>query len=72
MIQTEYNNLSEKIKCYKKNMYIIENSIQKKNINNYIIRLEKMLDDEYKYGSSLYEHKLIQKYIKKCDQIISC
>lgn len=71
MLQMEYNNIIEKIKYYKKNMYIMDDNIQQKNMNNYIIKLEKMLDDEYKYGSSLYEYKLIQKYINKCENLVN-
>jgi len=71
MLQIEYDNIIEKIAYYKKNMYIMDDTTQEKNMHKYIMRLERMLADEYKYGTSLYEYKLIQKYINKCENLVN-
>jgi len=64
MLQNTYNDITQRIQYYKKYIYY------KKELNYLIKKLEKMLDNEYKYGSSAYEHKLIQKYMDACENLI--
>lgn len=65
MTQDTYNNYCDKIDNYKK--------LKCKNVkfNNYLYKIEKLLDDEYKYGSGWLDTVNLNKYLNKCKQIVN-
>ena len=69
MTQETYNYSVDRVNFYKKNVYIVDDKLQK-DFTKYIVGLEKLLDDEYKYGSSWYDIKMIEKYMDKCEQLV--
>lgn len=67
MNQQKYNELCEKVEKYKRlNFSGLESKIL---LNNYISKVEKLLNDEYKYGSSWIDIYYLTKYMNKCKQI---
>ena len=63
MNQKKYNELCEKVEKYKKLNF------SDSKLNNYISKVEKLLNDEYKYGSSWLDIYYLTKYMNKCKQI---
>jgi len=63
MNQQKYNELCEKVEKYKKLNFLDSK------MNNYISKVEKLLNDEYKYGSSCIDIYYLTKYMNKCKQI---
>lgn len=67
MSQDKYNKYCELVALYKK--YDIKESSDTK-LQMYISKAERLLNDEYKYGSSWLDLYLLDKYINKCEELI--
>lgn len=68
MNQETYNKAVERLHVFKKLNLI--NDTNQTELSKYIEKLGKLLDDEYRYGSSWLEVKFINDYVKKCEEII--
>lgn len=68
MDQTTYHNVSDLILIWKNTTVEDTHALK---FNKLLNRLEKLMNDEYKYGSSAYEVELIYKTIDEIKQIVS-
>lgn len=67
MSQDKYNKYCELVALYKK--YNIEDSLKQAELNKYISRVERLLNDEYRYGSSRLDLYFLEKYMNKCEEL---
>lgn len=67
MTQEKYNEYCELIALYKK-LDMDELQMQDE-LNLYIYKAERLLDDEYKYGSSWLDIYYLEKYLNKCEEL---
>lgn len=67
MNQETYQEYCDRISLYKK--YDIKESIDN-HLQVYISKAERLLNDEYKYGSSWLDLYLLDKYVNKCEELI--
>lgn len=67
MNQEKYQEYCDLISLYKK--YDIKES-DNNELNMYISKAERLLNDEYKYGSSWLDLYFLDKYINKCEELI--
>lgn len=67
MNQEKYQEYCDLISLYKK--YDIKESDNNK-LNMYISKAERLLTDEYKYGSSWLDLYFLDKYLNKCEELI--
>lgn len=65
MNQEKYNEYCELLRLYKK---LDMNDIQDE-LNMYIYKAERLLNDEYKYGSSWLDMYYLEKYLNKCEEL---
>lgn len=65
MNQKKYNELCKKIETYRKL------NLSDSKFNNYLYKVDKLLNDEYKYGSSWIDMYYLMKYVNKCKQIVT-
>ena len=64
MTQEEYNKYCDKINNYKKL------NLSDKKLNYYLSKINKLLEDEYKYGSGWLDIYYLNIYLNKCKQIV--
>jgi len=67
MNQEKYNEYCDLISLYKK--YDIKDSSDNQ-LHMYISKAERLLTDEYKYGSSWLDLYYLEKYLNKCEQLV--
>ena len=67
MTQDKYNQYCELVQLYHK--YQLDGVNQVK-LNKYIAQVERLLNDEYRYGSSRLDLYFLQKYLNKCEQLV--
>ena len=67
MNQEKYQEYCDLISLYKK--YDIKES-DNNELNMYISKAERLLNDEYKYGSSWLDLYFLDKYLNKCEELI--
>lgn len=68
MTQDKYHKYCELVAVYKK--YMINNELKQAELNKNISRVERLLDAEYRYGSSRLDLYFLQKYFNKCKQLV--
>jgi hypothetical protein len=68
MSQDKYNKYCELVAMYKK--YMMNNELKQAELNKYISRVERLLNDEYRYGSSRLDLYFLEKYLNKCEQLV--
>lgn len=68
MTQDKYYKYCELVAVYKK--YMINNELKQAELNKNISRVERLLDAEYRYGSSRLDLYFLQKYFNKCKQLV--
>jgi hypothetical protein len=68
MSQDKYNKYCELVGLYKK--YNLEDSMKQSELNKYITWIEKLLNDEYRYGSSRLDLYFLEKYMNKCEKLV--
>lgn len=68
MSQDKYNKYCELVALYKK--YNIEDALKQAELNQYISRVERLLNDEYRYGSSRLDLYFLEKYMNKCEELV--
>lgn len=68
MTQDKYNKYCELVQLYQK--YQLGNLNEQLKLNKYISRVEKLLNDEYRYGSSRLDLYFLEKYMNKCEQLV--
>jgi len=71
MNQEKYNELCDIMRVYKKTINLLLNEKDKQDLERCVKKLEKLLNDEYKYGSSWYDIRMIEKYMDKCNKIVN-
>jgi hypothetical protein len=71
MNQEKYNELCDIMRVYKKTINLLLNEKDQRDLERCVKKLEKLLDDEYKYGSSWYDIRMIEKYMDKCNKIVN-
>ena len=67
MKHTDYNIISDTISKFKD----INTQLENDNLYKYTRQLHRLMDDEYKYGSSYYDICKIKNLLKKCNEIIN-
>jgi len=67
MNQEKYHEYCDLISLYKK--YDIKESNDNK-LHVYISKVERILTDEYKYGSSWLDLYFLDKYLNKCEELV--
>lgn len=65
MNQEKYNEYCDTLNLYKK---LDQNEIQDE-LDMYIYKAERLLNDEYKYGSSWLDIYYLEKYLNKCEEL---
>lgn len=68
MTQDTYNKYCDMVQLYHK--YQLDDINNQAKLNNYISRIERLLNDEYRYGSSYLDLYFLKKYINKCEQLV--
>jgi hypothetical protein len=68
MTQDTYNKYCDFIKLYQK--YQLDDITEQNKLNKYISRIERLLADEYRYGSSRLDLYFLEKYLNKCEQLV--
>lgn len=68
MSQDKYHKYCELVALYKK--YNIEDALKQAELNKYISRVERLLNDEYRYGSSRLDLYFLEKYMNKCEELV--
>lgn len=66
MRQEQYQNIRDTIEKYKKSKNLSSEMVE------IIKKLDKLMDDEYKYGSSYNQLLEITNYLIKCKEITCC
>ena len=64
MNQEKYNDYCDKINNYKKL------NLPDQKFNYYLYKVDKLLNDEYKYGSSWLDMYYLSVYLNKCKQLL--
>lgn len=67
MTQDKYNKYCDMVQLYHK--YQLD-SVNQAKLNKYISRIERLLNDEYRYGSSYLDLYFLEKYLNKCEQLV--
>lgn len=68
--QEKYNQVCDQVKILEKSVDLIDDySIQKK-CQNKLKKVNKLLDDEYRYGSSYYDLKSLFKHIDELSKVL--
>ena len=68
MTQEQYNQYCELVQLYHK--YQLDDTNNQTKLNKYIAQVERLLNDEYRYGSSRLDLYFLQKYLNKCEQLV--
>lgn len=68
MNQNTYNTYRDIVKSYRQ--HNLNNINKQAKLNKYISRIEKLLDDEYHYGSSYLDLYFLNKYVDKCKKLL--
>lgn len=68
--QEKYNQVCEQVRCLEKSIDFIDNNKTKFECEHKLKKVNKLLDDEYRYGSSHYDLKCLFKYINELSQVL--
>lgn len=68
MTQEQYNQYCELVQLYHKCQ--LDDTNNQTKLNKYIAQVERLLNDEYRYGSSRLDLYFLQKYLNKCEQLV--
>jgi hypothetical protein len=68
MNQQKYNYYCDAARLYKK--LNLEDSIKQSKLDNYLYKVNRLLLDEYKYGSSWLDIHYLEKYLNKCEEVV--
>jgi hypothetical protein len=68
--QENYNQVCEQVRCLEKSIDFIDNNKTKIECKNKLKKVNKLLDDEYRYGSSNYDLKCLFKYIDEVNKVL--
>jgi len=68
--QRKYNQVCEKVRCLEKSMYFVDNYNTKIKCENKLKKVNKLLDDEYRYGSSCYDLQRLFRYIDELSEVL--
>lgn len=68
MNQQKYNNYCDALSFYKK--VHLENGNKQSELDNYVSKVDRLLLDEYKYGSSWLDIHYLEKYLHKCEEFV--
>lgn len=70
MTQEKYNKVCEQVRYLEKSMYFVDNYDTKIKYENKLKKVNKLLDDEYRYGSSCYDLQCLSKYIDELSEVL--
>jgi hypothetical protein len=68
--QEKYNQVCEQVRCLEKSINFIYNYNTKIECEDKLKKVNKLLDDEYRYGSSYYDLKCLFKYLDELSQVL--
>jgi hypothetical protein len=68
MNQEKYNDYCDTARCYKK--VNLEDEKKQSELDNYLNKVDRLLLDEYKYGSSWLDIHYLEKYLNKCEEFV--
>jgi len=68
MNQEKYNEYCDSVRCYKK--LSLEDETKQSELDNYLHKVDRLLLDEYKYGSSWLDIHYLEKYLNKCEEFV--
>jgi hypothetical protein len=68
MNQEKYNEYCDIVSIYKK-LNLLNETKQSK-LDNYLQKVDRLLFDEYKYGSSWLDIHYLEKYLNKCEKVV--
>lgn len=68
MTQDKYNQYCELVQLYHK--YQLDDINNQAKLNKYISQIERLLNDEYRYGSSRLDLYFLEKYLNKCEELV--
>lgn len=69
--QEKYNQVCEQVSCLEKSIDFIDDYITKIECKHKLKKVNKLLYDEYRYGSSIYDLKCLFKYIDELSQMVN-
>ena len=68
MNQQKYNDYGDTLRFYKK--VNLEDEKKQTELDNYLNKVDRLLLDEYKYGSSWIDIHYLEKYLNKCEKVV--
>lgn len=68
MNQQKYNDYCDTARFYKK--LNLEHDTKQSKLDNYLHKVDRLLLDEYKYGSSWLDIHYLEKYLNKCEEVV--
>lgn len=68
--QEKYNQVCEQVRCIEKSIDFIDNNKIKIECEHKLKKVNKLLHDEYRYGSSNYDLKCLFKYLDELSQVL--